>query len=241
MARDRSEVVLEVVNVAAFAGALLALAAGGPPHRLRPVAVFSGLGAAAALYIEVAIAFARLRARAQEASSPPRGVRLKKPLWLSAREGAPMALFVAPLAALAGVAGFPSAGAGVLIAAGALGGATFALVGTYNPQALTFEDDGLRVHLRTTTFLVPWGAVLGVARDGRNDGLVRLRFAGTEAVLGSVAPATDRARSHAFVAIGGRGEPTHELTFDAWTAGLDPAALARALAVASAREPSRVN
>jgi hypothetical protein len=116
-----------------------------------------------------------------------------------------------------------------------------ALIGNYNAQALTFEDAGLRVHLRTATFLIPWGAVLGVARAGRNDGLVRLRFAGTQAVLGSVLPATDRARSGALVAIGGRGEPIHEVTFDSWTAGLDTSALSRALTVASAREPSRAN
>jgi hypothetical protein len=241
VARDRSEVVLAAVNVAACAGALLALAAGAPAHRLRPLAVFSGLGAAAALYVEVAKAFARRRARAQAASSPPRGVRLHKPLWLSAIDGATMALLATPLAALAGVAGFTSVGVGVLITAGALLVTGFAVAGNFDTSALTFEDGGLRVHARAATFLIRWDAIVDVTRDGPEGRLVRLRFAGTEAVLGSVVPATDRARSRASFLIGGRGEPASEMTFASWTAGLDASALSRALAAARAGEPSLAN
>jgi hypothetical protein len=238
--RDRWEVGLALVNVAACAAALLALAAGAPAERLRPVAVFSGVGAAAALFIEVTRAFARRRALSQAAWSPPPGVRLDKPLWLSAHEGVPTVLLAAPLAALAALIGFPSTGLGVLITAGALMFVGYLSIGGFVPRALTFEEGGLRVHMRTAAFVIPWDAVVDVGRSGPNQ-LVRLRFAGAQAVLGSVAPSTERARGRAWIAIGGRGDPTNEMTFDSWTAGLDAAALARALTAASAREPSRAN
>lgn len=232
---------LAAVNVAPCAGALIALAAGAPAHRLCPLAVFSGVGATAAFYVEVANAFARRRPRAQAASSPPRDVRLHKPLWLSAIDGASMAMLATPLAALAGVAGFTSVGVGVLITAGTLLVAISALTGIVDARALTFEDGGLRVHLRGATFLISWDAIVDVTRDGHEGRLVRLRFAGTQAVLGSVVPATDRARARARLVIGGWGEPTNEVTFASWTAGLDASALARAFAAASAGAPSRAN
>jgi hypothetical protein len=241
VARDRSEVVLAATNVALFAGALIALAAGAPAHRVRPFAVFSTLGTAATLYVEVVRALAGRRARAQASSSPPRGVRLRKPLWLSASDGASLIMFGAPLAALAGLAGFTTVGVGVVLTAVALSLAGYALAGTFDARALTFEDGSLRVHMRTATFSIPWAAVVDVTRSGSGGRLVRLRFAGRQAVLGSVTPATDRARSRAWLMIGGQREPTNEVTFAPWTAGLDGAALARALTAASTRGPSRAN
>jgi hypothetical protein len=240
-ARERSELALAIVNVAAFAGALVALAAGAPADRLRPLAAFCGLGTAAVLYVEVAHALARRRADAQATFSPPLGVRLSKPLWLSAIDGASLAQLAAPLAGLAGVAGFPNVGLGVLLTAGALLLAGFALAGTFTVDALAFEEEGLRVHVRGATFFVRWDTVVDVTREGTDGRLVRLHFTGTEAVLASVAPATDRARSRAMLAIEARMKPTPELLLGQWTAGLDASALARALTAARRSGPSRVN
>ena len=224
---------LAAVNVCGFAAALIALAAGAPSHRFRSVAVFLGIGGTAAIYLEVANALARRRARAQSTAPVPRDVPLRKPLWISAMDGAPIMMLATPLGALAGAAGFASVGAGVLLTVLGLTTAMFYLGHIVEPHSLTFEREGLRVRIRGATFLVEWRAIVDIARSGHEGRLVRVQLSGTRLVLDSVEPATERARSRAFLAIGAGAEPTSVLTLSPWTGGIDSAVLARALLAAS--------
>jgi hypothetical protein len=201
VARDRSEVVVAVVNVCALAGALISLAAGAPVQRLRPVAVFCGIGATAAIYLEAARALARRRARAQSAAPLPRDVALRKPLWISSIDGASIMMFATPLGALAGAAGFSSVGAGISLTVVALVAVGFVLGGVFEPRALTFERDGLRVQIRGATFLVRWDSIADVTSGGKERRLVSLRITGPRAVLASVEPDTS-------VPARGRGSPS---------------------------------
>ena len=241
MARDRSEVVLATVNLGGLAGALIALAAGASAHRLRPVAALFGIGVIAALYLEGANLLARRRARAQSASPVPRDVPLRKPIWISAIDGASVMMLATPLAALVGGAGFVSAGVGVVLTVLAFTALGFGLIGMIDPRALTLEREGLRVQILGATFLIRWDAIVDITRVGHERRLVRLRFSGPRVVLESVEPATKRARSRARLAIGAGGEPLGVLTLSPWTAGVDGTVLARALATARGGDADRAN
>ena len=241
MKRDRSELWLAALNVCGLAGALVALAVGASAHGLRAVAAFCGVGVAAALYAEIGRALTRRRARAQSAAPVPRNVWLRKPLWISAIDGASFLTLATPLAAVAGGLGFASVGAGMVMTIAAFMALGFVLGGIIGARALALEDDGLRVQIRGATFLVRWDAIVDVTRAGHAGQLLRVSFTGPAGVVAAVAPATARARARVKLTIGAGGSPTATLSLSPWAAGLDGAVLARALGSARAPASDRAN
>jgi hypothetical protein len=239
--RVRFEVWSVVVNVGALAVALVAISRGMAPHRLRPAAGFLFASSAAAIYVEAVVHLCRRRARAQQGLEVPHGVRLRRPIWMSVSDSLSLLGLGASAGAVAAAAGFLGVGLGIMLMIAAL---TVAMAVTPfgTKEGLTLESDGLRVHVRGTSFLVPWKAVTGLDRSGSEQN--RLLLVGIDdirPILSSVRPDTARMRFRARIALGNEPWPSGQLTLVPWTAGIDGPVLARAINQAIERQVHRVN
>jgi len=235
----RWERALTAVELCALAGVLVALEAGAPATRWRPVAIFLGIGAAAALYREVGVALTRARVRHQSTAPVPRNRWLRKPAWISAIEATSFLGLAIPFAAGAAAVGFPGVGLGILATMAGLAAFTSAMSSMFSVAAFMLEQDGLRVRIRGATLLVPWSMVADVRREGSEDHrLVVLDLVGVRAIRASVDPATRKTHARAALVFSSEDGVTSKLVLAPWTAGLDGTALARALI--SARGPDSV-
>ena len=211
------------------ATASIVIAAGADVHRWGPVAALCGIGLAAELFMGAGRKLLHRRAARQASAPVPRGLVLRKPLWISATENLGLVSFAATLASIPAAIGHASVGVGVLAILGGLPLAILGTAGTFGVTSLTFEEEGLRIGTRGAKLFVPWRAVTRVEREG-NEGhrLVSVHLAGAAEIIGSVVPDTPRSRLRAGIIVGWTKGNVGKMTISPWTAGLDGTALARA-------------
>jgi hypothetical protein len=239
--RLRSGVLSLMLNLGALAGVLLAISLGASSRRLWPAVDFLFASSAAAIYVEAVVHLARRRARHQRFAEVPRGIRLRRPVWMAIGDSLELLGLGASMGAGAAAAGSPGVGMGILLTFAAFCAAMQIMpFGTH--ESLTFEADGLRVHIRGASFLVRWEAITKVDRGGsETNRLVYVGMDDIRPVMRSVEPNTPRMRFRARVAMGDEEEPAGKLTFVPWTAGLDGTELARAIYAAIDRKVGHVN
>ena len=135
--------------------------------------------------------------------------------------------------------GFPGIAVGILLVVGGLlviGGITTGR-STTDVRALTFEESGLRFHLRAAECLVPWRAIGAVECIGPDHfTMVRVEIADLDELLRSVSPGGQRAMEGAR-AMFGQGYTL----LDPWTAGLDGQMLSRSIDEGKQGVGERVN
>jgi hypothetical protein len=240
-ARRRSLVVLTVPGVA-LASVMALLAAGIAPGRLRPVAAFLAIATTASLVHLVSMRLSARRARRLRASKVPWGVRLVKPLWLSAPEASIPLELGGVLAALLALVGCPGIGAGVMVTfVGIALLMPFVQLGM-SPRALTFEADGLRVHARRATFVIPWASITGVETVGPDHmQFTTLRLADAGAIVATATPGTPRVRARVSTLLHDAMPRGASLMLMHWTAGLDGRSLARTLELGRHGSGGQVN
>jgi hypothetical protein len=239
-ARRRSLLILSVPLVG-LAGVLALLAAGIARTRLRPTAVFLAMAATASIVYAVTIRLSARRARRLRAGPVPWGVRLGKPLWLSAPEASIPIEIGGVLAALLALVGCPGIGAGVMLAFGVFALMIPIIDRRAWPRALMFESVGLRVHTSGAAFLISWANITAVETVGPDQmQMTMLRLADTEAVVATATPATPRVRERVTKLL--QDDTLHgTLTLFHWAAGLDGRTLARALEAARRGSGGEVN
>jgi len=242
--RVRYGIAALLVNAGGLAIVLAALALGAGGRRWGPTAAFLAIGTAAALCAELIHRLARRRARRQAGADVPRGVRLHRPFWLTLDESLAIVDFGCPLAAAAAALGFAGVGIGILLTMCLLPAfmAVTSLI-SVSAEDLTFEDDGLRVHLRRrSSFLIRWSAIAAVDREGPSErALTHLELLETASAVASVHPDTARNRRDVAIATWDGNQPGGKLTLVGWTAGLDAPVLARAIREAIGIAPDRPN
>jgi hypothetical protein len=239
--RVRFEIGSLLFNLGALAAVLLAISAGASAGRLRPAADFLFVSSAVAIYVEAVVHLARRRARSQRGLEVPQGVLLRTPVWMQISETLSMVGIGATIGAVAAGAGFVSVGFGILLTFTAFCVA-MQLIPLGRREDLTFEPEGLRVHISGASFLVPWDAITKVERGGSEDHrLIYVGIRDIRPVLSSLNPDTPQTRFRARVALGGEDGPAGRLTFLPWAAGLDGPVLARALNAAVERQIARAN
>jgi hypothetical protein len=227
--RARFEALSLAVDAAALACVLLAIALGAPAARLGRAAWFLGAGAAASLYVEVVFHLKRLRARRQERATVPRGVRLREPLWMRISDWLAVVGFLALGSAVAGAAGAVGVGVGILLTVVLLATAMDLFTARFSASGLTFEPEGLRVHIRDASFLIGWKAIAGIDRQGDEGRVLNVRILDAAAAIRSVEPNTPRTRGLVSLVL---SATESGITFGPWTAGLSTPALARAIGAA---------
>jgi hypothetical protein len=219
---------------------LWAISRGLAAARLWPVAGFLAVWFGAGTYVLLARRIMRRRAARLQNADVPRGVRLRRPLWMAFVEAFEMVALPAPLAAGAALIGFPGVAMGIFLSLGVTG---FVVVATFAGQtAFTFEPTGLRVHNRGREFFVPWTLVLEVdVRGTAEDPSTNLRVVARDPILATVTPNTSRNRWYVELLLR-LGEPTGEaILFSNWSGGLDSATLARAVREAMGKRPSQAS
>lgn len=230
-----------LINLGALAGVLIAIRVGVARDRMWHAADFLFVGSAAAIYVEAAFHLAKRRGRRQRDREVPYGIRLQRPGWMRMGELASLLGPGATVAAALSGAGFLGVGVGVFLSSTAVFvGMELAPFGV--TEGLTFELEGLRFHLRGTTFLVPWGVITKVERGGsESHRLIYLGVGDIRPVLGSVEPDLPRMRFRARVILGDREPPSGRITLTPWTGGLDGPVLARAINAAVDSRRARSN
>jgi len=225
----------------AASAVLVALAARGlAPGRTAPAAAFALLWLAAATYAVVARWALRRRVARLRTAVIPRGVVLRKPIWIAMRDGFQLVAAGAAVAAGASLVGFPSVGLGVVLTMAALG-VFFTYMGRDEP-GFQFEPSGLRLHLRRgAQCVLPWTDVVSVAATETTRShiaWVDVEVADPASVFASLVPDTPRARTALWLLFA-LGKPNgRALKFHEWSGGVDAATLARAIREATGRAPS---
>jgi hypothetical protein len=192
------------------------------------VAAFLAVAVIGAVSLRTHLWMMRRRASRQRQSELAWGVRHSQPLWMPLAN-ALLALGVGALiAAIPAAIGFPGVGVGVLLVFAIVAAGTV-LVGV-GPRALTFEPEGLRLHVRGGSFVVPWTAIDRVERIGpEHTTLLRVHVFDARLVIDSCEPndphVLPRVESCVSKAGGGGGE----IAFMPWTAGIDGVSLARTI------------
>ena len=225
----------------ALAAVLVAMGLGVSPVRLGPVAAFLMVWAGSAGYVALATRARRRRAFRLRSLPVPRGVRLRKPFWI--RLDGPLTFLglIAALGAIVAGLGFPGVGVGVLLALGLIVGFGFLIPG--EPRGgLTFEDDGMRLHIGAVHCLVPWSSISDIEAIGP-EGFVMLRMAiaDPQGVVDSVSPDTPRNRERFRRLVQGIGSSHGVMLLHPWTAGLDGQTLERAIREGIAGRPDPAN
>jgi hypothetical protein len=229
--RVRKDALAAMLIVAAFDGVLVAILAGVAPGRLWPVVWFLAIGAAAAVYVVIANRLIRRRASKLRSAEVRWGIRLRKPIWMSLGDTCTMVALGAALAAVVAGLGFPGVAMGILL--------TIVAVGVCLPflaelglaaRALTFEPDGLRVHIRAASFLVKWKAIANVERWGPDSyQALCLRISDVAGVVGTAQPDEPRVRARIDTLVREGNGPDGKLLLMPWMAGLDGVTLARTI------------
>jgi hypothetical protein len=225
---------------------LVALAARGlAPGRTVPAAAFALLWLAAAMYAVVARWALRRRAARLRTAELPRGIVLRKPIWIPLRDGLQLVAAGAAVAAAVSLVGFPSVGLGIVLTMAAMG-IFFTHMGRDEP-AFQFEPSGLRLHLRRgAQCVLPWTDVVSVATTEATRShiaWVDVEVANPIAVFASLVPDTPKARTALWLLFA-LGKPNgRALKFHEWSGGVDAPTLARAIREATGRAPpaSEVN
>jgi len=231
-----------LVNAAALSAVLLAVAQGGSWRRWGPTAAFLSIGTAAALCAEAIHHLKRRRARRQEAADVPRGVRLRKPRWLSLDEPLAFVDHGAPLAGVPAALGFAGVGVGILLTVCALMVLHGLLDVFMSFSDVSLETDGLRVYLRSASFVVPWKSIAAVAPERPTQRkLTNLELVERASAVASVQPDTPRNRRRVYLATYDGDHRGGRLTLLGWTGGLDAPVLARAIRAAIGQPPARAN
>ena len=229
------------VTLAALAGALL-LRPDGSPARWRSAVAFIAFCAGAATFVELAAWRMRHRAATQSPEGIPRGVRLSKPWWMRAREGL---AFLGPSAALGFIPaalGVPGVGLGIVLTLAILQGGMAFIDWNLFHHGLTFEPDGLRVHIRGGTFVVAWTEISRVeCKWQASHGMTWVHVTSTQSVVATTSPDTPKLRRRALFSLYDGDTPSGKLTLGPWTAGIDGAVLARALTDAADPRGARTN
>jgi hypothetical protein len=222
--RRRRLILLVAPSFLGLAAVLWAIGAGFSPHRLWPVAGFLMVWAASGSYIMFSTPALRRRMVQQRRTSVPRGVHLRKPLWIRLDQVMTMVGMIAVLGTIVAALGFPQVAIGISLGLGAMlcFSATAPLAGI---GGLTFEESGLRIHLRSANCLVPWASIKVVDPIGPDHfQMVNIGIDGVDRVCDSVSPDTPRNRRRVEMILG-RGE----ILFEVWPAGIEGQTLARAI------------
>jgi hypothetical protein len=197
------------------------------------------LWAVSAAYVSLARGAFRRRIVRQRNAPILRGVRLSAPVWIRLDSVLTLTGLFAILGTVVASFGFPGIAVGVLIVVGGLlllgGVTTVASIG--GVRALTFEDSGVRFHLRGVECLAPWSAIGAVQCLGPDHfTMVRVEIVDLDDVLRRVLPDTPRAVERARTAFG-----QGYTLLEPWTAGLDGQVLARVLNEGKSGVGERVN
>jgi hypothetical protein len=240
--RFRFELLFVLPAVVALVIVMLAINAGVAPQRLWPVACFVAIWTTSGSLLALANRASRRRAFRQRQRPLPVGVRLRKPLLLRAESIAMATAAGGVLGAIAAALGFPSVGAGITLALVLLlsGVTSFGSVGVDGD--LTLEEEGLRIHMRSASCLVPWSSMSNVEAVGPDHFLsFTVVVADVDRVVASVVPASAPNRARAIALFGGTQVGRGQLYFLAWTAGVDGKVLLTAIQEHIARRPNRAN
>jgi hypothetical protein len=193
---ERASRVLTLLPVVALVGVLAVLARGPSPGRLRSLAAFLVVCVACEGAAWVLGRGRRRRFDGGRAGDVPRGVRLRGPLSEAIGSVLIFVAMGALLGAIPAAFGFDGVGLGVTLTMAGLGFATRVLMFVVMDQDLTFEPEGLRIHIRRASILIPWTSVLGIARSGSESApRYAVRIRGLEEALASVRPAKPEIRS----------------------------------------------
>ena len=210
-----------------LAGVLVAIGRGHASARLWPVAAFLTLWALSAAYVSIARRAFRRRIARQRNAPVRRGVQLATPIWIRLDGALTFTGICAILGTVVASFGFPGIAVGILLVVMGLvvvGGITtgFSIAGV---RALTFEESGLRFHLRGAECLAPWSAIGPVQCIGPDHfTMVRVEIIDLAEMLRSVSPGVPRALERARAAFG-----QGYVLLEPWTAGLEGQTLARAI------------
>lgn len=236
----RWEMVFVLPSFVALAAALGAIRAGFSPDRLWPVADFLMVWAGSASYVSLASKATRRRAFRLWRTPVPRGVRLRKPIWIALDTFFMLVGLSAALGTVTAAVGFPGVGVGMALALGGI--LTFPAVSGFGATALTFEDTGLRVHIGSTQCLVPWTSISDTEAIGP-DGfqLIYLSITDPDRIVASVVPDTPRNRKRVQRLFGQAGALQGSLMLDHWAAGLDGRSLLRAIREGMNGSPDQAN
>lgn len=229
----RRRVFWAVLSILFTAGALWAAIAGASV-RLGSAAPFLAIWTATTLYLAISAAVRETRARSARTLPIPSGVLLRSPSWV--RLGVPVYVvgLGAVLAAIAAACGFRTLGNGVLIAAAILAVPFFIATRRIGVTGVAFDPEGLRAHLGTATFFVPWANIAHVEAVTRRK-IVRLQLRETGSVFRSLDPDTPRTRARlSMLALDGRGR----VMLAPWLGCLDTATLERAIKAAIDHPPT---
>lgn len=225
---------------AALAMTALAVMSGVPGTRVRVLALDLLIACLASATWLLVTRAQRRRARRQRVGDVPRGVRLRRPLWIKLDIVCLPLSLSGLLAAVPASAGWGSVSVGVLLTVAAIGGFSMFSGGLMPPVELTFEEDGLRMHLGTTSFRVPWPTITRVEPMGPETyRCINLHVADREALLASTAPPTAAARARIERLLSGRQRGATSLLMMPWTGGMDGVVLERAIEAERRREPRR--
>jgi hypothetical protein len=239
---NRWKLVFVMPSFIGLAAVLTALGAGFSPHHWWPVAAFLMAWAGSASYVALANRASRRRAFRLRDAPVPRGVRLRKPLWMDLDVFLIAVGIGAAFGTIAAAIGFPGVGLGI-----ALVPAGFGLFGVFSspfgPSSLTFDDAGLRLYIWSAQCLVPWTSIIEIQSDGPEGFvLIRLSIVDPDRVVNSVVPDTSRNRKRVDRLLMHRvGSSRAEIWLERGTGGLDGATLLRAIREAMAGRPPQMN
>jgi hypothetical protein len=233
---------MQLLPGGALACVLLALAAGAPRGRWLPVAAFLAIAALANGYFWLGGRLQRRRTQRVRQTEVAFGVRHTQPLWMTLILPSLALAMGALLAALVAAVGFAGVAAGVLLIFAGI--AVFVPFATFGmaPRGLTFEADGLRIHIGGGgSFVVPWTAIAHIDGIGPDHSqILHLRLIDADAIIASHEPNDPRVRVRveSFVQRSGDGA---RLTMMPWTAGLDGPTIARTIYAAKHGTADRTN
>lgn len=166
---------------------------------------------------------------------------MRKPVWI--RLDGPLTFLglIGALGAIVAAIGFPGVGVGILLSLGLLVGFGF-LIPDEPRGGLTFEDDGMRLHIGEAHCLVPWSSISNIETIGP-EGFVMLRMAiaDPQGVVNSVSPDTPKNRERFRSLVQGIGASQGDMLLHPWTAGLDGQTLERAIREGIAGRPDPAN
>jgi hypothetical protein len=228
-------------SLLALVGVLAAIGAGFSPHRLWPIADFLLVWAGSATYIALANKASRRRAFRLRNVPVPRGVRLRKPIWIRLETFLTLICLGAIVGTIAAAIGLPGVGLGIALVPAAIGAFTV-FTGLFGPSDLTFESSGLRLHIGSGHCLVPWASVKEIEGGGTGTfALIRVTITDPNQVVDSVSPDTPRNRRRVERLLFQRLGTTAEILLGQWTAGLDGELLFRAIREGMAGRPPQMN
>jgi hypothetical protein len=214
--------------------ALAIMAATGGSSRWKHVVAFLVVSTGVAVFSNVTDLACSWRARRLWMEPFPWFTRLRRPLWITLEEHGIILSFGAAVGAFASLLGFASVGLGIFITFVGVHAAVSGAESFYLGNDLTFESNGLRVHLRKGSFLVPWNCIDRLESVGPGHSqVIMIHLTDRQSVIDSAHPTTLQPRVSSLVSGG--------LLLSSWVAGLDGASLMRALQQGMSKKPPAPN